>query len=524
MAVTLGSTGITFPDATTQTTAASGGGALQVTLTAASAITAGQTVQYTTGTSVEAVAGTVYSQSAGSSNTVLASSTTNGINVCAYDPNTTGSFVVSGVVKSGSPYTLKLQAGTTSSGTTTVGSVVSVNLAGTSGAGVEDIKIMFDPVTAGKGMVMLIDKSGGGTPLKAYIFTVSGTTVTVQSTTTVLASSSSVGFTFTYYGQDRFVFGFETLAYACSISTYTITVGAATSITTAAGNRVDMDYSRLTTNLLGYVYRNTGNDDLYLVMFTVNPTTRVITAGSPNNVITGTFAGGSIAFDPLVSTRLAVSAFAGGSSAVRVTGVSFSGTTIGSSASWLNVSAGGTIQRSYVKFLPIGDGTANNSVICVYYSYRVLCCCTTPIEFRSGITSGTAYNSTPTWQGVTTITSNSSGDHGPMDWVSGQTNKVSLPWASSSTSGLLNLASATVTDTNLTPANVIGIANASASAAASVVVNTFGSVVTNQTGLTAQSNYYVDPTGTLTTSSTSPNVSMGKALSSTSLLLKALTV
>lgn len=64
MAVTLGSTGITFPDATTQTTAATGGGALQVTLTAASAITAGQVVQYTTGTSVEAVTGTVASQSA----------------------------------------------------------------------------------------------------------------------------------------------------------------------------------------------------------------------------------------------------------------------------------------------------------------------------------------------------------------------------------------------------------------------------------------------------------------------------
>ena len=524
MAVTLGSTGITFPDATTQTTAASGGGALQVTLTAASAITAGQTVQYTTGTSVEAVAGVISSQSAGGQNTVLASSTTNGTNVCAYDPNTTGSFVVSGVVRSGSPYTLKLQAGTTSGGTTTVGSVVSVNLAGTGASGVDGLKIMFDPVTAGKGMVVLIDKTGGGTPLKAYIFTVSGTTVTVQSTTTLVAGSSTTGATFTYYGQDRFVFGFDTVAYACSISTYTITVGTQTVITTGAGNQVDMDYSRLTTNLLGYVYRNTGNDQLYLVMFTVNPTTRVITAGSPSSVQGSVVSGGSISFDPLVSTRLAVTSFGGSLSSVRVTGVSFSGTSIGSSASWLSVSPGGAIMRAYVKFLPIGDGTANNSVICVLYSYRVVCTCTTPIEFRSGITSGTAYNSTPTWQGITAITSTSSGDHGPMDWVSGQTNKVSVAWASSSTSGLLNLASATVADTNLTPANVIGIANASASAAASVVVNTWGSVVTNQTGLTAQSTYYVDQTGALTTTSTSPNVSMGKALSSTSLLLKALTV
>jgi len=524
MAVTLGSTGITFPDATTQTTAASGGGALQVTLTAASAITAGQTVQYTTGTSVEAVAGTVSNQSGGSSNTVLASNTTSGINVCAYDPNTTGSFVVCGVVKSGSPYTLKLQAGTTSSGTTTVGSVVSVNLAGTGASGVDGLKVMFDPVTAGKGMVVLIDKTGGGTPLKAYIFTVSGTTVTVQSTTTLVAGSSTTGATFTYYGQDRFVFGFDTVAYACSISTYTITVGTQTVITTAAGNQVDMDYSRLTTNLLGYVYRNTGNDQLLLVMFTVNPATRVITAGSPSSVQSSVVSGGSISFDPLVSTRLAVTSFGGSLSSLRVTGVSFSGTSIGSTASWLNVSPGGQVARSFVKFLPIGDGTANNSVICVFYSYVVVCTCATWLEFRSGITSGTAYNSTPTWQSASTIAIGSSGNPGPMDLVSGQTTKMSLPWASSSTTGLLNLASATVTDTNLTPANVIGIANASASAAASVVVNTFGSVVTNQSGLTAQSNYYVDQTGTLTTSSTSPNVSIGKALSTTSLLLKALTV
>jgi hypothetical protein len=57
MAVTLGSTGITFPDATTQTTAASGSGAPQATFTAAAAITAGQVVQFTTGTNVQAVAG-----------------------------------------------------------------------------------------------------------------------------------------------------------------------------------------------------------------------------------------------------------------------------------------------------------------------------------------------------------------------------------------------------------------------------------------------------------------------------------
>ena len=88
------------------------------------------------------------------------------------------------------------------------------------------------------------------------------------------------------------------------------------------------------------------------------------------------------------------------------------------------------------------------------------------------------------------------------------------------------------TGTNVTPVaattldstKLVGIASNSASTSGSVVVSTWGSIDTNQTGLTPQSNYYVNSAGALTTTSTAPNVAIGKALSATSILLKALTV
>jgi hypothetical protein len=84
------------------------------------------------------------------------------------------------------------------------------------------------------------------------------------------------------------------------------------------------------------------------------------------------------------------------------------------------------------------------------------------------------------------------------------------------------------TGTNVTPVaattldstKVIGIANASASTSASVVVNLWGGIDRNQSGLTPNTTYYVNSAGALTTSSTAPNVSMGKALTATTFLLK----
>jgi hypothetical protein len=419
-----------------------------------------------------------------------------------------------------------------------MGTQISVASLGTSTSSIYTPKVMFDPVTPGKCMLVVLDDTpASGKAIRAYIFTVSGNTITLQSSTTLRVASNKCAFS--YYGQDTFVYtylsGSTLFAVACSISTYTITQGTATSIATGVQSNdsfgcIDLDYSRTQTNQLVGSYFGNANFDAYAVAFTVTPATKAITAGSAEVVISGITANRvSIACDPLVS-RIAVSATA--TSNIYIGGCLISAANaISSVATWLTLDSpykNGT-KASRVAFAKQGDGTANSSVLAHYWTgnQQVICCnATSDIYFRSGILVGSA-TPTITWGAYATVASITTDalDLAPF-FVTNQVGKFPLLYHNigTGTTNTLALGQAAITDTNLTPANVIGIANSSASAAASVVVNTFGSVVTNQTGLTAQSNYYVDPTGTLTTSSTSPNVSIGKALSTTSLLLKALTV
>ena len=545
MAVTLGSTGITFPDATTQTTAATGGGAIRATFTAAAAITAGQTVQFTTGTNVTPVTGVAATQAIGGNNIVLSSpnttsNTTWGIVACAYDPNTAGSFVAVGINSSGSAITLV--AGTTSNNTTTVGTVVSSALSGST-YGISGLKVMFDPVTAGKGMVIFVDGASSPTTkyIKAIIFTVSGTTATIQSTTTLYTGGGSLYSTFSYYGQDIFVFaysdgGSNPLAQACSISTYTITQGTQTTMTSvdpsvnARQNAMDMDYSKLTANLLGLTLISSSNSDVYAVLMTVVPATKVITSGSAQNMIAGSFGYCSISFDPLVSTRFAVAGSTGSTAAGYIYTGQISGTAINATylAKTFAALPSGGYGAILIKYLSIGDGSSANSVLTYYYGTYIIsgpCCClgTTTAYFSSGIAASTAYNAAYTWQSDSTVFSSSATNYtnSSLSLVSGQTSKVAISYGDASNYyGRVVIAQAKVTNTNLDSTKVIGIANASASSSASVVVNLWGGISTNQSGLTPNTTYYVDATGALTTSSTAPSLSMGKALTASTILLK----
>ena len=546
MAVTLGSTGITFPDATTQTTAASGGGAPQATFTAAAAITAGNVVQFTTGTSVTPVTGVVSTLSAGSANTVLSAGNAptgnSGWQVVstAYDPNTTGSFV--SVSTNSSNNALTLVAGTTSGNTTTVGSVVTSSLLGST-FGISTLKVMFDPVTAGKGMAVFIDYGNSTTKyVRAVIFTVSGTTVTVQSATTLLTVGGSSRCAFSYYGQDTFVYAYGDgtsgiTAYACSISTYTITQGTGTTLTAtspridARQQTLDMDYSKATSNLLGLSFINSSNSRPNAVLFTVVPATKVITVGSAFSIVVMSGYYNSISFDPLVSTRFAVGCSTNTNAANYIYVMSFSGTTIGSAYLAQTIQDTTANARGIsVKYLNVGDGVSLNSVMTYANSNEFTNCCGTYqySYFNSGIAAGTAYNSAYTWQtAIPIMNGNTDGINtlSTIALVSGQNNKVGINYGVTGTgTGYLRLGSAKITNTNLDSTKVIGIANASASSSASVLVNVLGGTDANQTGLTANSTYYVDGAGALTTTSTAPNVKIGRATSATSILIKGLTI
>ena len=70
------------------------------------------------------------------------------------------------------------------------------------------------------------------------------------------------------------------------------------------------------------------------------------------------------------------------------------------------------------------------------------------------------------------------------------------------------------------PSNFIGITDAAISDTASGNVTIKGGISTNVTGLTAGSDYYVQGDGSISTTSTSPAVKIGKALSATAINLE----
>ena len=548
MPTTIGSTGITFPDATVQTTASTGGGPPQATFTAAASITAGQPVVFTTGTNVTPVAGASYTQAVAGSNTVL-SGNIGDINATeAYDPNTAGSFVACSMNSSGD---LAIQAGTTSGNTTTVGTAAIASIGAYQGQfGL--VKVMFDPVTAGKGLafVYIPPPACGSGSTYAVIFTVSGTTATIQSTTTI-STSGPLAASFSYYGQDRFVVTYLVVngastaacyARACSISTYTITQGTQTTITTVADpfrqsraqNQITIDYSPITTNLLAIAASvNSPSNGMGVCLISVDPATRTITSGSFSSPLGGTNSYyASVAFDPNVSNRLVLGTAVYISATYRaaVYGLDFTAATLtmGSRALLYNFNPGGSWnhENGVVKFIPIKNG-GTQSVLTMTPSFWVAGCCVYTFGyFNSLVLTTSTYDTAVTAAsptGTYTISQRYT-NVSPSSVVSGQTQKVTINAPSGIGSATLRFGQATVTDTNLVSANLIGIANASASASASVLVNVLGGVDTNQTGLTTNSTYYVTPSGTLTTTSTSPNVKIGRAISATSLLLQGLSI
>ena len=71
-------------------------------------------------------------------------------------------------------------------------------------------------------------------------------------------------------------------------------------------------------------------------------------------------------------------------------------------------------------------------------------------------------------------------------------------------------------------ANVIGLAAAAITSGATGDINVFGGINEAQTGLTIGSNYYINSSGSLTTSNTRPYLALGQAISATTINLRDL--
>ena len=77
-----------------------------------------------------------------------------------------------------------------------------------------------------------------------------------------------------------------------------------------------------------------------------------------------------------------------------------------------------------------------------------------------------------------------------------------------------------ITSTNLTATNLLGVASGAILDTATGTINTWGSRNEVQTGLTIASDYYVQTDGTITTTSTSPAQLIGTAISATQINIK----
>tara|TARA_R110002126_G_scaffold119119_2_gene259896 strand:- start:409 stop:1491 length:1083 start_codon:yes stop_codon:yes gene_type:complete len=71
-------------------------------------------------------------------------------------------------------------------------------------------------------------------------------------------------------------------------------------------------------------------------------------------------------------------------------------------------------------------------------------------------------------------------------------------------------------------ANVIGLAAAAITSGATGDINVFGGINEAQSSLTIGTNYYINSSGSLTTSSTFPNIELGQAISATTINLRDL--
>ena len=101
--------------------------------------------------------------------------------------------------------------------------------------------------------------------------------------------------------------------------------------------------------------------------------------------------------------------------------------------------------------------------------------------------------------------------------------KVVLSYTKNNASGqaLVFQAAGTVTTSN--SADFIGITAEAISSAATGAVNVYGGINAVQTGLTIASDYYVQADGSLSTTSTSPAIKVGQAISATTINMKDLT-
>ena len=374
----------------------------------------------------------------------------------------------------------------------------------------DHISVAFDPHTSGKIVVAFLYSSGGAGGM-TKIGSISGTSITFYSQNifepSTYAAEVSVGFD--KINSNRIVIAYRHASVGKArvgiISGNSMTFGASVQYSTDMYNtEISFDPNTAGKFLLSY-YLDYG-DDTKLVVGTISGTS--LTFGSAHSIAgIDKEAEISIEYDPFVANRF-VFAYVPNSGLRRGT-----------------ASAGMVSGSSITFYAPIEFGIDNTFSISMAFDQNIankvsfIYSCTSPSI--SAVREGTLSGSSITLSDDVHSYNVGYSTRSILVYDQHNAEKIVVIHTSGSSGNAVVGIFEDVTATNLDETNFIGMSQDHYQDAQDATIKIQGGLLTNQSGLTPLSTYYVQEDGTLGTSPDTINVIAGKALSSTKLLLKS---
>ena len=438
------------------------------------------------------------------------------------------------------------------------------------------IAAAFDPNNANQFVVTFVDHSNSDKP-SACVGTVSGTSITFGEKVLVLSGSSpwntasySTDLAFDPDTPGQFVvclreYGYDGCVVIGTVSGTSITFGAKTTFTTSQPAQLKIAFNPNTAGQFVIAYKDGGNSSYgTAVVGTVSGTS--ITFGSEVVFQSSSIKNLDITFDPNTAGQFVVVYMDYGNSNY---GTAVVGTVSGTSITFGSgvVFNSSSTEHGAADFDP---NTANQFVVCykatgptrfvakvgtvsgtaISFGAETTMSVATDIEFPS-----VAFNPNTAGQfvvayrgdngglsclatvGTVTGTSISAGSEYVVNPLRPERNAVafdpntagkfvichdSYADGINNSRGVVGQLEASVMGSNATADNLIGTSAAAYADGETATVTLQGGVSSNQTGLTAGATYYVNMDGTLSATSAENSIEIGKAITSTHLLLKGL--
>ena len=483
----------------------SGGGQNQVEFVASGTLPNGKPVILKSNGQVEVVGYTAISQTIPAGSEAVFNTASTYFSSIAFDPNTTGKFVV-----------VYRDDGNSEHGTAIVGTVSGTSIS----FGAESVfnaasttwtSIAFDPNTTGKFVVVYKDE-GNSSLGTAIVGTVSGTSISFGSEVVFNSGVTSyLSLSFDPNTANKFVVVYrddsntdDGTAVVGTISGTSISFGSEVVYNTANTQYNDIAFDPNTANKFVVVYKDIGNGAYGTARVgTVSGTS--ISFGSAVVFNTGTTSYLAVAFNPNTANKFVVAYSDGGNSGygtailgtVSGTSVSFGSEVVFNSANSLYISAAfdpNTANKFVVTYKdtnPFGGNAVVGTVSGTSISYG------TEAVFNSGSSNYTSIAFDPNTVGKFVVAYLDGGNSSYGTAVTGQI---------------------ATSITNLTSTNLIGIAAEAASSGATAKINTWGGINEAQSSLTIASDYYVQTDGTITTATGGQKV--GQAISATTINMR----